>query len=75
MRTDIVFVTWTHTTALDSLGDGVVSVTQPLSRWFRRPSNPKLLWLPRKALGYWEVGVPDQSPGATDVGFKWVHGH
>ena len=31
MRTDIVFVTWTHTTALDSLGDGVVSVTQPLS--------------------------------------------
>ena len=31
MRTDIVFVTWTHTTALDSLGDGVVSVMQPLS--------------------------------------------
>lgn len=31
MRTDIVFVTWTHTTVLDSLGDGVVSVTQPLS--------------------------------------------
>jgi hypothetical protein len=31
MRTDILFVTWTHTAALDSLGDGVVSVTQPLS--------------------------------------------
>lgn len=31
MRTDIVFVTWTHTTALDPVGDGVVSVTQPLS--------------------------------------------
>jgi len=33
MRTDIVFVTWTHATTLDSLGagDGVVQVLQPLS--------------------------------------------
>jgi hypothetical protein len=31
MRTDILFVTWTHATTLEPLGDGVVSVRQPLT--------------------------------------------